>query len=335
MNIKDIAKLANVSIATVSRVINGTAYVSPKTKEKIDKIIKESGYKPNLLAREFVKSKSNTIGVVLPRIDLATFSLAVQGISNYFKDKGYSIILINTQSNLELEDELSYFDFLEKKRVAGVIYFATEVTDQHIDVLKKVKYPVVFLGQSNKKLNLPCVKYDHFNAARSVVKYLIENGHKRIACLSVKYTNYEFAKLRKEGYISALRENNIEIDEEIICDGDWEMTSTVENVKEIMKNSKNKPTAFFTVSYRKAMATIYALTEQGYKIPEDFSVVGVDECEESKYYSPSITTACFDNYYAGEKAAELMLNIIENKTIEENEILINYKLSIRKSVAKI
>ena len=333
MNIKDIAKLANVSIATVSRAINGTAYVSPKTKEKIDEIIKENGYKPNLLAREFVKNKSNTIGVMLPRIDLATFSLAVQGISNYLKNKGYSIILINTQSNVE--DELGYFDFLEKKRVEGLIYFATEVTDQHIDALKKVKYPVVFLGQSNKKLNLPCVKYDHFNAARSVVNYLLENGHRRIACLSVKYTNYEFSKLRKEGYISALMEHNIEIDESIICDGDWEMTSTVKNVKEIMKNSENKPTAFFAVSYRKAMATMYSLIEEGYKIPEDFSVVGIDECEESRYYSPSLTTASFDNYSAGEKAAELMLNTIENKTIIDKEILINYKLSIRKSASKI
>lgn len=333
MNIKDVARLSGVSISTISRVINNSAYVSPDVKERIEKVLAETGYRPNSLAKELLRKKTDTIGVMLPRIDLGTFAQTFDGISSKLTENGYNILLANTR-DLQ-EEELRYLNLFHEKRVDGILYFATGINEQHLQALSKLKMPVVIVGQSGEYLHCPAVRLDNFEASRSMVNYLISLGHRRIGVIGVSDHDYDIGNLRREGYLAALRENGIPLDPSLIYIGDFEYPSGERGAKTLMENPSGKPTAIFCVTDRLAISTSGWLNRNGYRVPDDVSVASIDDPGLLSFCYPSITTMNFDYQLTGTLAGQMIIDCIDGKQPEPSEIMMPFMLQIRDSTRKI
>ncbi len=329
MNIKDVARLSGVSISTISRVINNSAYVSPEIKERVEKVLTETGYRPNSLAKELLRNKTDTIGVMLPRIDLSTFAQTIDGISSTLTESGYNILLANTRDSQE--EELRYLTLFYEKRVDGILYFATDINERHLQALSKLRIPVVIVGQSGSYLNCPAVRLDNFGAARAMVNYLVSIGHRRIGFIGVSDHDHDIGTLRREGYLAALRDNGIPADPELMWIGDFEYPSGERGARRLMELPGERPTAVFCVTDRLSISTSGWLNRNGYRVPEDVSVACIDDPGLLSFCHPSVTTMSFDYMAAGSLAAKMIIEYIEGRVPEPSEILLPYTIQIRDS----
>ena len=333
MNIKDVAQMAGVSISTISRVINNTAYVSPEIKERIEQVLAETGYRPNSLAKELLRNKTNTIGVLLPRIDLGTFAVIVSGISSVLTENQYNIILANTFD--KDEEELRYLDLFYTKRVDGILWFATGIEEKHRLAISRLRIPVVIVGQSGQFLDSPAIRMDNFGAARAMVKYLISLGHRRIGCIGVSDHDENIGRLRREGYVAALADEGIPFDPELVVTGDFEYPSGERGASILMKAKTNPPTAIYCITDRLAISVSAWLQKNGYKVPQDVSVACLDDPEVLSYTTPAITTMSFDYGETGKLAANMIISCINGETTDTQEVIMPYTLKERESVKNI
>ena len=329
MNIKDVAKIAGVSISTISRVINKSAYVSPEISERIEKILAETGYRPNSLAKELLRSKTNTIGVMLPRIDLGTFAAMFDGVVNVLNENGYHILLANTRD--EDDEELRYLNVFYEKRVDGILYFATGIGERHVQAINKLKLPVVVVGQSGKALNCSSVALDSFAAAKAMVSHLIALGHSRIGCLAVDDHDENLGLMRKQGYFAALAEHGIEADPALLVIGDFEYRSGEVGAEALMALPGGAPTAIFCIADRLAVSTCAWLTRHGYRVPDDVSVACIDDPALLSFCAPSITAMSFDYQTMGTIAGKLLLGEIDKGKGAPGEVIMPYTLQERAS----
>jgi LacI family sucrose operon transcriptional repressor len=333
LTIKEIAKLAGVSKSTVSRVINDSEHVSDQAREKVQQVIEETGYVPNSLAKNLKRNQTDTIGVVLPKINTSTFSSSIEGISNVMYQNGYNLLLTNTKMNLK--DEITYLNLLKEKRVRGILFFATEITEKHKEVLVKLDIPVVVIGQDTSTvLDYPCVIQDDLNAAKSIVDHLVEQGHQKIAYIGVTEDDVAVGKLRKQGYLEVLQKNGLEFFEEYMYKGDFSIQSGWQGMKEILNQAEELPTAVFAVTDRLALGAIKYLKDSGYQVPDDISIVGIGNSDISQWVVPEITTINYDHVRTGERASELLLNLIQ-ETEDVSKEKMDYQLIQRNSVKKI
>lgn len=329
MNIKDVANMAGVSISTISRVINNSAYVSPDVRKRVEAILEETGYRPNSLAKELLKNKTDTIGVILPRIDLGTFAAIFDGISSTLIENGYNILLANTRDFPD--EELRYLKLFEEKRVDGILYFATGLDDRHEQTIAKLRMPVVVVGQSGEKVHCPSIYLDSFNAAKEMVSYLASLGHRRIGCLAVPDHDENVGTMRRKGYLAALESCGIERDPNLVVIGDFEYDSGERGARALMENRGGKPTAIFCITDRLAVSTSGWLIRNGYRVPEDVSVACIDDPTVLSYCHPSVTTMSFDYLDMGQKAARMIIDRIDGHGEQDAAIVMPYTLRVRES----
>ncbi|AEE15524.1 LacI family DNA-binding transcriptional regulator [Treponema brennaborense] len=333
LNIKDIAKLADVSISTVSRVINKTAYVNPETERRVRKILNETGYTPSLQAREMQQKRTHTIGIIIPRIDLETFSAVFDGISHVLSERKYSVLLADT--HVDLEKELEYLDVFCKKRVDGILYFVVGTSETQRRIVSRLPVPVVILDQSGIAFNRPAVRKDSFAGAKDIVTYLCSLGHRRIGCLCADSTDYSSSVLRRHGYEAALTEQGIPSDQELIVAGTFEYSSGYEGTEKLMLRGDAAPTAIFCITDRLAIACCSWLLSHGYRIPQDVSVACVDDTSLLKYCYPGVTTMSLNYELMGNTAARMILECIEENEKERKEIVFPYTLTVRGSTGEV
>ncbi len=333
ITIKEVAKLAGVSKSTVSRVINNSKHVSDEVRKKVQEVIEETGYIPNSLAKNLKRNKTDTIGVVLPKINTSTFSSAIEGISNIMYPNGYNLLLTNTRLNIK--DEITYLKLLKEKRVRGILFFATQITDEHLQVLNKIDIPVVIIGQDTSSiLDLPCVIQDDFNSTKSIVDHLVEYGHQKIAYIGIKEDDVAVGQLRKRGYLEVLKKNDLEIKQDYIYKGDFSIKSGYQGMEEILKKVEELPTAVFAATDRLALGAIKLLYDKEYGVPEDISIVGIGNADISSWTVPEITTVHYDHLRTGERASEILLNYINGKEDRKKEVM-DYHIVRRDSVKRV
>ena len=321
--------MAGVSISTISRVINNSAYVSPDVRKRVEAILEETGYRPNSLAKELLKNKTDTIGVILPRIDLGTFAAIFDGISSTLIENGYNILLANTRDFPD--EELRYLKLFEEKRVDGILYFATGLDDRHEQTIAKLRMPVVVVGQSGEKVHCPSIYLDSFNAAKEMVSYLASLGHRRIGCLAVPDHDENVGTMRRKGYLAALESCGIERDPNLVVIGDFEYDSGERGARALMENRGGKPTAIFCITDRLAVSTSGWLIRNGYRVPEDVSVACIDDPTVLSYCHPSVTTMSFDYLDMGQKAARMIIDRIDGHGEQDAAIVMPYTLRVRES----
>ena len=330
LNIIDIAKLAGVSKSTVSRYLNN-GYVGAESREKIKKIIEETGFMPQSHAKSLRTGKTNLIGVIVPKISTETAPRVVQGITEVLSENNYDVLIANT--NLSVEKEFEYLNIFKNNQVDGVIFMGTKITPKHRKIMDKLNVPIVVVAQYMD--NYPCVYHDDFNAAKYMTEYLIGKGHKNIGFIGVYEEDRSVGLERKNGYIAALNENDLEVDMENLKLGDFSYESGYELSKKLI-NKKNIPTAIFAVTDNLAIATIDCLKDNGLNVPEDVAVVSIGDTRISQVVSPKLTTIHYHYKTSGRKSGEIMLELLKNgiktsKTIKKN-IKLSYRLIERNSV---
>ncbi|MFS0863086.1 LacI family DNA-binding transcriptional regulator [Fredinandcohnia sp. 179-A 10B2 NHS] len=327
ITMKEIAKLANVSSATVSRVLNNSGYVSEDVRKRILTIIEETGYIPSEHAKALRTKQSNVIGVILPRLSTETSTRVVTGISEELAKHGYQILLANT--NLDPEKEIEYVKLLKSKQVDGIILLATNKGEDLITEIKKLPIPFVATGQNID--GVPSVINDSFNAAKEITNLLIKRGHKKIGFIGVSEKDWEVGHQRKAGYKDALMEAELPFVEDWVQTGDFTIESGYISMKQIYEVSTEKPTAVVSVTDRLAIGAMEYIKEKGLTIPGDIAITGMGASDLAKYVFPPLTTIDLLSEKIGIEAATILLSMIK-EGISSDKKIIDYRLIIRDSI---
>lgn len=311
MTIKEIAKLAGVSVATVSRVINNTGSVKPETTEKIKEIIKEINYVPNSLARSLSTKKSDTIGVVFPNINNPFFGEIIKGITMEADKFGLQIIFLDTCNSFQKERDALLT--LRKHQIAGLIMTPLNENKAEIynDVLGSLNVPVVMVDRENKKLPCDGVFLANELAAYNLTSLLTKNGHKNIGMICCPHDTKP-GRERLDGYKLALQSSKIDYDKEKVFFGDFTWDSGYNITKDILENHKDI-TGVFIANNMMTVGAIKAIKEAGLSIPEDISIVAFDDVEILSILGIGMTCAYSPTQDMGINAVQMLYEKINSK----------------------
>jgi len=332
ITLKTIAQQLGVSESTVSRVLNGKASkyrISKKTEENILKTAKELNFTPNPLARSLRLNKTNTIGLVIPDISNPFFSSIARYIEQEARKLGYSIILCDTEENTELEKES--LELLELRKVDGLIISPVGQTHNCIKRIYNNGMPIVIIDRHFPNLDIPFVASDNYNGALNATSYLIENGHKIIACIQgLTHTTPNNERVR--GYCDAHKKYNLPVDESLIVGDSFGEQNGYLETKLLLKNAKHI-TAIFAVSNLISLGALKAIYEESLKVPEDISIISFDDQPYSDFLATPMTTVTQKNKEMGQIAIKLLINQIETKIRFSGKcVILPTKLIHRKSV---
>ncbi len=302
--ISDVAKLAGVSTATVSRIINNLSGFSEETRIRVEDAIRELGYKPNAVARGLVSSRTHTIGVLLPCLSSRYSSQLIHGIETEAHKRGYSVIICNTDRNGERT--LEYLRILSEKRVEGIIFASEWVKEEYGRYMLDLSIPVVLISTYSDHFPFPFVRVDDKQAAYTSCKYLLDKGHRKIGFISGSPEDPIAGAPRIEGYKKALAEYGLSYDDELLSFGDFHFESGIAGMKALWTREKGI-TAVFASSDEMALGALTFLHGKGVKIPEDISVMGYDDTLDAVMAVPSLTTLHQPVEEMGGKAMGLLL----------------------------
>ncbi|MDP2339043.1 MAG: LacI family DNA-binding transcriptional regulator [Bacteroidota bacterium] len=327
--IHDIARELKISASTVSRALNDNPRISLKTREKIKAVADSLGYRPNTLASNLRNKKSNTIGIVVPLINRHFFSSVISGVEDVAYKAGYTVVI--AQSNDLAAKEVNIVQSMYSNRVDGLIIsiaMQTEAFD-HLKLFSKKHIPLAFFDRVVSEIETDKIVVDDFAGAYKVTQHLIDQGYQRIGHLAGPQ-NLMIYLHRKEGYLEALKKNNIPFDESLVLINTLTSEDGVTAAKQLMSLS-NPPDAIFCGNDITALSVMIYLRDRGIRIPQEVGIVGFSNEPYSKVVSPSISTIAQPGFEMGQKAAELIIRKIENKEKTYQTIILPTELIIRES----
>ena len=329
--VKDIAREANVSIATVSKIMNHkVGGYSAATRERVMQIIEERGYETNAVARGLATKSMRILGVLLPNVGTAVFGELLHGIEEVAHKHDYSIVVCNTGFNGERS--LQYIKTLSANQVAGIVYGSSPFFEECFDAIQRIHMPCVLALTVSYKFQLPYVKVDDKQAAYSAVKYLIEMGHTRIAMIGSK--DPIAGQPRLEGYLQALCDHGLPVNENlIIYQENYSYDDGLECMEKLLDQGE-KFTALFAVSDDIAIGAMNAAHRRGIRIPEELSVIGYDNTKIARMAYPPLSTVSQPLYEMGKRAAEKLLHIIQTGKQVESSIMM-HELVLRDTVKRV
>lgn len=324
VNIKDVAREAGVSIATVSRVLNKLPSVKRSNKAKVEAAIRKLRFRPNVSAQRLAAKRNNAVGLVIPRysdIFHSFYALQIlQGVGLAVERLKLDLLLHITNGD----------NFLNISAVEGVIFSDIIGNEEQVDSVLEKDVPCVIMNYYTKDLPVSCVAIDNFNAAIEAVEYLVKLGHSRIATITGELRS-QVAIDRLDGYVKALEKHKIEKKNNYIKYGDFGRQSAIKVTKELIK-LKTPPTAIFAASDEMAVGAIQVLLENGINVPKDMSVIGFDDNPLTLNFSPvSITTIRQPLHKMAMVATETLYKIITGKTKGNKKIVLPTELIERAS----
>lgn len=329
VTIKDVAKLAGVSISTVSRVINDSKPVTDEVKQRVLDVIKETGYVPNPLARSLVTKKSKLIGVIVPEVSDSFVNEILNGIEAVSKMYDYDILLVNTYS--DKEQELESIKLLKTKQVEGIVMLSWILDEDHVNAMKESRIPAVYISKTARNYDIYTVSTSNEDATYDMTEYLIKNGHEDIAFIMTSKEETILERERRTGYERALKDNNIKIDEKLIKYGLTDYEGGYNSMKELIED-KIIPSAVFVTGDEAAVGAINAIFDAGYSVPEDISVAGFNDTKLAKIYRPKLTTVFQPLFDMGAVSIRALIKIINGDAVEEKKIELPYQIMERESV---
>ncbi len=327
--IQEVAKEAGVSVATVSRVINESPKVSPKTRDAVLAAIKKLNYEPNLLGRNLRLMQTRMVLVLLPTISNPFYAPIVKGIEDIAHKNGFNVMLCNTNS--DVARERVYIDLLKNRLADGVIFFAPTIEDDKLSEIAAT-FPVVQCCEYKKEARASHVAINNEAAAYTAVRHLISIGHRKIGLISCKNSFISTAE-REEGFKRALIEQNIIVDPTMIKYGNYGFSSGLRAMKHYL-SSDNIPTAVFCISDSMAIGAIKAIREKGLRVPSDIAVVGFDDITFAHMFSPSLTTIAQPKYDLGCVSMELLLKQMSGEFDNPQSIYLKHELIVRESTLR-
>lgn len=328
VTIYDVAREANVSMVTVSRVVNGNPNVKPTTRKKVLEAIERLGYRPNAVARGLASKKTTTVGVVIPDVSSTFYSELARGIEDIATMYKYNIILSNSDQNKE--KELHLLNTLLGKQVDGIVFMSGNITEEHVEEFKRSPVPIVLASTFDENNELPSVNINYEQAAYDAVKFLIDKGHKHIAYVSGPMEEPVNKVKKLKGYIRALEEAGIKYDEQFVVEGDYSYESGIEAFDKVLELSP-KPTAIFVGTDEMALGVIHAAQDKGYEIPKDFDVIGFDNTRLATMVRPRLTTVVQPSYDIGAVAMRLLTKLMNKEEVDNHIVELPHRIEIRQS----
>ena len=328
-SLKDVAKLAEVSIATASRVINNSDKVNEVTRKKVLKAVKILDFKPSRVAQRLrVKDgKKKLIGLIVPDIQNPFYVDVLRGVEDTSYANNYAILMCNFAQD-ESKANL-YIDLMQTESVDGLILAPVNENDKKVISLVKSGLPIVCVDRGLADLDVDIIVVDNENGAYNAVKLLIEKGHKRIAYIA-GLPHIPTTKQREAGYLKALNEAGIPFDRELIKFGNSKHESGQKLAKELL-NMENPPTALFTGNNLITLGALETIHSMCLKIPDDIAIIGFDDMPWSISLNPPLTAVSQPGYEIGKRAATMLFQRIDEPDSEYVKLELKTKLIIRKS----
>ncbi len=332
VNIRDVAKEANVSMSTVSRVLNKNYPVKEETRIRVEKAVSKLNFSPNLLARSLISQNTKTIGIIVPSINNLFFPTVIKAIEYELRIKGYSIYLCDTDENAS--EEVKYIKSLMGRQVDGIILIdpKTENMKNGFYVAVGKDIPLVSINGYNDNINCNFVLNDEAGGARQVMSYLLELGHKNIVFVRGK-ESYSY-DIKEDVYNKFMDEHNLTNQKKIIDIGEGNSNETVEGTMNILSIELSKlkgPIAVFACNDLMALGVLNACKILNLNVPRDVSIIGFDNICISNMVEPKITTVDQNMYLLGEHASKMLLNLIESNNSKVSRIELKTQLIIRNS----
>lgn len=319
--IHDVAKRANVSVATVSRYLNESGYVGEKSRKAIEKAIRELNYVPNNVARTLSTKQSNLIGLIIPDIKNPFFPELARAVEDTAYKYGYTVILCNSDENAKKEQH--YLQALTQKYVAGVILTSThEGYKRHVDI------PIVALDRVIDE-EIPAVMTNNVLGAELATNHLIQFGATELLCLKGPKQLIS-SEERLKGFLKAIEGKNIKTH---IIESPYEFEQAKKITIEYLQKHPSID-GIFASSDVSAIGVLNACKKLGIKVPEELQIVGFDGIEISEFFTPSLTTIAQNIYKLGETATELLIQQIEGKLLNNQNICIDPELIVRETTRK-
>ncbi|TMI82748.1 MAG: LacI family transcriptional regulator [Bacteroidetes bacterium] len=331
VTIYDIADKLNISIATVSRALKDDPVVNKKTKKKIFELAEELGYRSNHFARNLRIQRTDTIGVIVPRLNSYFMSTVIAGIENVANSEGYNLII--SQSSESAEKEKMSAKTMFNSRVDGLLISLSYDTNDlsHFEQFSKRKIPVIFFDRCEENHSFSNVLIDNKNAAYEATKHMIEQGCKKIVHITASLKRNVYVD-RFNGYRRALAENNIDFKDEYLIIGNLSLEAGTEAADTILKMDP-LPDGVLVANDNCAIGCMLSLKQAGIRIPEDIAFVGFNNDPVSKVIEPNLTTINYPGYEMGEVAARNLINHLNgtHSIHSTNTIVLRSELIIRAS----
>lgn len=328
ITIYDVAREANVSMATVSRVVNGNPNVKPVTRKKVLEVIERLGYRPNAVARGLASKKTTTVGVIIPDISNIFFAELARGIEDIATMYKYNIILSNSDQNPE--KELHLLNTMLGKQVDGIVFMSGNITNEHVEEFEKSPVPIVLAGSIEESNKIPSVNIDYEKAVFDSVKEFTDKGHKKIAFVIGPLHEPKNSEKKLKGYKRALEEAGIPFNEELVVEGDYTYDSGLEAFEKLVE-SDDQPTAILVGSDEMALGVVHGAEDKGYKIPEDFEVITSDNTRLSLMVRPQLTTVVQPLYDIGAVAMRLLTKLMNKEQVSDHIVVLPHRIEHRQS----
>jgi len=330
MTIRDIAAHLGVSIATVSRVINGRPDVSPRTREAVLAYVREQGYSTNRIARGLAGGRSGLVGLSLPYVHSAYFGEIAAGASEALAEREARLILSLTEH--QHDREVTLLDRLMHNTTDGALLVLPSETNAELLAVRDQGYPFVVIDPMKPMdPSLPVVMSSHWHTGRVATEHLIMLGHRRIGVISGP-ADWVASLDRLAGFMMAMAAAGLPVQSNLIQYGDFESGSACRLAGELL-DSTDPPTAIFAFNDNMAAGVMRAARDRGLRVPEDLSVVGVDDVEVTAYMTPSLTTVRQPLREMARVASVLLWRLIEGETVEAMRMELSTRLVVRESTA--
>lgn len=326
----EIARRAGVSKTTISRVLNDRPDVDQATRQRILKLIEETGYVPHPSAVSLAAGRTGLVGLLAPSLLRPWTIQIIQGIADAIESTDYEFILYTT-SMADRNQEM-YARALTSGLTDGLIaILPRELAMQYLTKMRKQSFPIVLIDYRGQVRDMPCVMAANGSGARRVVEHLISLGHRRIGMIT-GLMDLGCSIDRLDGYRRSLQAANLEMAPELIVEGDFSEPSGYSGMHRLM-SLPNPPTAVFSSNDEMALGVMRAAKELELRIPEDISLVGFDDIPMSQFTAPSLTTVRQPMSDMGRKAAEMLLLQIDGKELPESRVVLPTELVVRESTA--
>ncbi len=331
ITIYDVAREANVSMATVSRVVNGNPNVKPSTRKKVTEAISRLGYRPNAVARGLASKKTTTVGVIIPDISSIFFSELARGIEDIATMYNYNIILSNSDQNKDKEFHL--LNTMLGKQVDGIVFMGGNISEEHVEEFKRSPVPIVLAATLERSKQIPTVNINYKQAAYDAVSGLLENGHTDVAFVTGPMHDLINLEEKLEGYRKALKSKGIEYRGEYVVEGDYTYDSGIEAYDKLSELAE-MPTAVFVATDEMALGVIHGAQDSGKNIPNDIEVIGFDNTRLATMVRPQLTTVVQPTYDIGAVAMRLLTKLMNKEEVDDITVVLPHRIEYRKSTKK-
>jgi len=326
--IRDVARIAHVSTATVSRVINSPERVHLETRKRVYRAMEVCRYKYNALAGGFATKRSHTFGLIVPTITNPIFAESTRGVQDFANEKGYQVILGN--SDYQYEKEAKLVNVLRERQVEGLLITTTDLKGNILKSLLDDRFPFVLLYSTVRMGPMSSIGVDNFLGGYRATEHLIHLNHRRIAMLAGGFNFSDRSFHRWHGYKRCLNDHDITYDPALVLQTEYSLSRGREGIKSLLSLT-NPPTAVFCSNDFLALGAGEGAKELGINLPEDLSIVGFDDMEISSFVTPSLTTIKQPAYDMGKLGAEVLLNLIGNKSGKPIHKILETRLIKRES----